>query len=173
MDAAELITKLDLLPHPEGGHFRETYRSTQRVRDPANETFIRSAGTSILYLLCAGQISRLHRLASDELWHFYLGGPLCVVQIAPTGELSEQLLGPDLDRGQFLQVVVPAGSWFGARLHGSAPFALVGCTVAPGFEFQDLELGQPERLLERYPEHRQVIVELTLAPSDPGPRSNS
>lgn len=163
MDTAELIRDLGLLPHPEGGHFRETYRSTQRVQHPANENSVRSAGTSILYLLCRGQISRLHRLTSDELWHFHLGGPLGVVQIAPSGELSEQLLGPDLGCGHCLQVVVPAGSWFGARLHGSAPFSLVGCTVAPGFEFEDLELGQRKRLLERFPQHCQVVLELTSA----------
>lgn len=136
--ADELIKHYNLLPHPEGGYFQETYK--------AKETFItergeRSASTGIFYLLKKGQGSKLHRIKSDEMWHFYEGDPLIVYEENEKGERKETVLGRDFKKGQKLQYVVPAGVWFGAYLPEGSEFALVGCTVSPGFDFQDFELA--------------------------------
>jgi len=151
-----------LQPHPEGGHYRETYRSSVPVAVAGAEvTDMRPAGTAIYFLLCQGDKSRLHRLRFDEIWHFYLGGPLRLVVISESGQEESFTLGSNLVAGHKLQHVVPAGSWFGAYpLPGSA-YSLVGCTVAPGFAFQDFTLGEHEKLLELYPHLRQTILQLT------------
>lgn len=149
----DLIARLRLAPHPEGGWYRETYRAAPVAG--------RSASTAILFLLPAGAKSRLHRIPADELWHFHLGGPLTVSSISPSGELEEAVLGPELAAGHALQHVVPAGSWFGAAPDPGTEFSLVACTVAPGFEFADLELGRRDELLESFPGARAVIEKLT------------
>lgn len=147
--AARWIRSLGLTPHPEGGHYRETYRGAGNV------------STAIYFLLEGRQVSRLHRIRSDELWHLYAGGPLTVSAIAPAGTLTEFTLGGDLDAGQAPQGVVPAGHWFGAVLAAPDTFALVGCTVAPGFDFADLELARREALLAAFPQHAALIERLT------------
>jgi predicted cupin superfamily sugar epimerase len=153
--AAGLVRRLRLKPHPEGGFYRETYRAAGRVRG-------RSLSTAILFLLPRGCVSRLHRINSDEMWHFYAGGPLIVVELdAGTGGARRTRLGP----GRF-QHVVKAGTWFGARLAPGAPFALVGCTVAPGFDFRDFELGRRDELMRRFPRGRRAIAELCGAAAD-------
>ncbi|MCM0082405.1 cupin domain-containing protein [Geomonas sp. Red32] len=160
----ELVARLGLTRHPEGGWFRETYRSPEIVGTGAlPERFggSRSFCTSIYFLLEAGDISALHRIKSDELWHFHLGSPLTVQVITPEGERRELRLGSDLAAGESLQAVVPAGCWFGAELSGGEGFALVGCTVSPGFDFADFEMGERGSLLALFPAHRELITRLT------------
>jgi predicted cupin superfamily sugar epimerase len=117
--------------------------------------------TAILFLLDAGRISRLHRLKSDELWHFYDGEPLDVISIDPSGKRVDHLLGRSRSQGQKLQACVPAGWWFGARVATGSAWSLVGCTVAPGFEFTDFELANRTDLVARLPQHADIIGELT------------
>jgi predicted cupin superfamily sugar epimerase len=157
---AELVESLGLAPHPEGGFFRETYRAAERFT-PEGIGAPRAVSTAILYLLGEGDKSRLHRIKSDELWHYHLGGGLRLTQLLPGGRIEETLLGPDLAAGQKLQHAVPAGAWFGAEPLAGAGFCLVGCTVAPGFDFADFELGKRNALVEEYPLAREAIVRLT------------
>src|SRR5438270_7108898 len=105
--------------------------------------------------------SALHRLRSDEMWHFYAGSPLVVQMIDAAGDYSSVLLGMNPEAGELFQAVVKAGCWFGASLHHAAEFALVGCTVAPGFDYADFEMGKREKLARRFPQHRAVIETLT------------
>ncbi len=158
--AEELIRRLRLEPHPEGGFFRETYRSHLPVTTPHGE---RAASTAIYFLLREGELSRLHRIKSDELWHFHAGGPLTVAALLPDGSVRRSVLGPDPAAGQAFQLTVPAGSWFGARPEPGAGFTLAGCTVAPGFDFADFELADRAELLRRYPAAAALIEEFTLS----------
>lgn len=162
--AAFWIDHLGLTPHPEGGHFRETYRAAQGIPEPALPARYggpRPASTAIYFLLRAGEVSALHRIKSDELWHFYAGGPLVVSLIDPGGTRHDLTLGPNPAEGQQFQATVPAGAWFGAALRPGAAYGLVGCTVAPGFEFADFELADRRALLRRYPQHAALIEDLT------------
>ena len=113
------------------------------------------------FLLRRGETSRLHRLKSDEVWHFYGGGPLTVAEIAPDGTTRETVLGPDLDAGQTPQHVVPAGSWFGAFPAAGTDFSFVGCTVAPGFDFSDFEMAARDELTQRFPHAAALRRKLT------------
>jgi uncharacterized protein len=163
MTAGYLIEYLELVHHPEGGWFRESYRSQEQVQtDALPQRFggERSFGTAIYFLLESGDISALHRIKSDEIWHFYAGVPLLIHLIFPDGGYQMVQLGADLTAGQQFQAVVPAGCWFGAELSGEG-FALVGCTVAPGFDFTDFELARRTELQDVYPEHATLITRLT------------
>jgi predicted cupin superfamily sugar epimerase len=140
-----LIEQLQLSPHPEGGHFRETYRAGQTVPTPRGP---RPASTAILFLLQAGERSRWHRLHSDEVWHFHAGGGLLVHQISPSGIAQTTRLGMELSSGERPQHVVPAGHWFAAEPISGRAWSLVSCTVAPGFTFADFELAAPDQLAE-------------------------
>ncbi|MEM9024026.1 MAG: cupin domain-containing protein [Bacteroidota bacterium] len=159
---------LQLMPHPEGWAFREVYRSDETLSSahlPERYAGGRSFATSIYFLLRAGEFSALHRLQSDELWHFYEGDPLTVYSILPDGRLETLLLGRDPEQGQVMQGVVKAGSWFGSRVAPSGAFSLVGCTVAPGFDFADFELADRHALEQQFPEHRELIHALTPNPA--------
>jgi predicted cupin superfamily sugar epimerase len=161
MKQSDLVTSLGLLPHPEGGFYKETWRSPVNV-DVDGRT--RSASTAILYLLGADDFSALHRIRSDEVWHFYAGADLQIVSFDEHGALLQQRLGQDRATGAVPQLVVPAGRWFGARLwqrDDAHAYAFVGCTVAPGFEFADLELGPRAALLRQFPAHEDTIVAMT------------
>ena len=163
-DAQYWIDRLSLSPHPEGGYYRVTYQSTLTIaQDALPSTFHgdRCASTAIYFLLAEGDFSAFHRLASDELWHFYAGSALIVYVIDPEGNYSELQLGDGFEAGEVFQAVVKAGSWFASRLKDSAGFALVGCTVAPGFDFADFEMAKRSELTAAYPEHRKLIEELT------------
>jgi predicted cupin superfamily sugar epimerase len=163
-DARGWIDALGLTPHPEGGWFRETYRSAESIAHlPARFDGPRACSTAIYFLLARGERSALHRLRSDELWHAYDGGPLVVTVLHDDGRLEEHRLGLDVARGESPQVVVPAGRWFGARLADGAAYALVGCTVAPGFDFADFELASRRALTARFPQHRDAVERLTEA----------
>jgi predicted cupin superfamily sugar epimerase len=163
-DATYWIEKLGLEQHPEGGYYRQTYRADLILPQealPTQFTGSRPASTAIYFLLGGEDFSALHRLRSDELWHFYVGGSLIVHVLEENGQHSEIQLGSDPEAGEVLQAVVKAGRWFASRLKDSRSFALVGCTVAPGFDFGDFELAKREDLLERYPQHRQLIQSST------------
>jgi len=164
MDAKEIIARLNLTPHPEGGYFRETYRAAEAIGQPALPPRFggdRSISTAIYYLLEAGDCSHFHRIRSDEVWHFYAGDPLNVVEIDPAGHLKTTRLGGDIEAGTVFQHTVPAGVWFGAEPAEGSRFALVGCTVAPGFDFADFEISKRDVLLAEYPAHRDWIQRLT------------
>jgi predicted cupin superfamily sugar epimerase len=158
------IDKLALRPHPEGGFYRETYRSDRRVlieNQPGDTKRARAASTTIYFLLNGDDFSAFHRLRSDETWHFYVGGTLVVHVIDHVGQTLEMVLGPDPDKNESFQAVVRAGCWFGSRPKEPKSFALLGCTVAPGFEFEDFELGKRGDLLTQFPQHRELITMLT------------
>jgi uncharacterized protein len=162
--AGELVKELELARHPEGGWYRESYRCAEGVRaDALPERFggQRSFCTAIYFLLERGDISALHRIKADEMWHFYSGSPLTVHIITPAGEQRQLVLGSDLLSGASFQGVVPAGCWFGAEISGEGDYALVGCTVAPGFDFADFEMADRNELLLQYPVHAEMIGRLT------------
>jgi uncharacterized protein len=158
------IDKLDLIAHPEGGYYRETYRSPLSIpREglPPQFTGARLVSTAIYFLLEGENFSAFHRLRSDELWHFYAGSPTTVHVIEPDGGYSEIQLGSDPDSGYVLQAAVKAGCWFASRVRDPGTFALAGCTVAPGFDCADCELGKRAELVRLYPQHRKLIESLT------------
>ena len=158
------IDRLHLSPHPEGGHYRQTYRSDLtivRSALPSGFNGDRAASTAIYFLLDGRDFSAFHRIAADELWHFYAGSTLVVSVLDPEGNHHELLLGDRPEAGEVFQAVVKAGCWFASRLKDEAGYALVGCTVAPGFDFADFELATRSQLLRIYPMHQQLITELT------------
>ena len=162
--AAELIERLGLVRHPEGGWYRETYRSAGAIPGallPERCEGERSICSAIYFLLERGDISVLHRIKSDELWHFYAGASLTVHVITPRGAYYPLRLGCDIAAGEQFQAVVPAGCWFGAEIPANGAYSLVGCTVAPGFDFADFEIGDREQLLQRFPTHAAIIRRLT------------
>jgi uncharacterized protein len=163
--AEEIIRALELVPHPkEGGYFRETYRDGEMWPSAALQgryQGTRSASTAIYYLLTPNTFSALHRLQTDEIFHFYLGGPVRMLQLFPDGTGRTLQLGPGVLAGQQLQVIVPRGIWQGSFLEAGSDFALLGCTVAPGFDFADYESGDRERLLGQYPEFADLVRRLT------------
>ncbi len=160
--AEEWIKNLNLQRHPEGGWFAEVYRAPGHIPESAlhNHGGDRPYMTSIYFMLAAGEVSRLHRLKSDEIWYHHAGGSLTVHQIAENGYYSAVSLGADLGTGQQFQLVVKAGVWFGATVEGYDT-ALVGCAVAPGFDFADFELGSRVSLLASFPQHYEIISRLT------------
>ena len=161
-DIRDLIKTLDLSPHPEGGFFKETYRASGSISGPALPSVFgteRAYATSILFLLPEGQKSRFHRLRQDEVWHFHLGGPLRLAMISPSGQAGEITLGPKINSGHLLQFAVPGGVWFAATPKAGSVFSLVGCTVAPGFDFTDFELADEAEMKKHYPQHYGLISE--------------
>lgn len=161
----DLIQRLKLEPHPkEGGYFRETYRSAASSSQ-AGYHGPRNHGTAIYYLLKPGTFSALHRLRGDEIFHFYLGDPVRMLQLFSDGTSRTIILGPHLDQEQHVQVVVPGGVWQGTLLEPGSNFALLGCTVAPGFDYADYEHGDRETLLRAYPDQRDLIEKLATPPA--------
>jgi predicted cupin superfamily sugar epimerase len=159
-----LITQLDLKPHPEGGYYRETYRSDEIIGKevlPERYTGDRSFGTAIYYLLTRETFSAIHRLKTDEVYHFYLGDPVELVQLLPDGSGCLVTLGNDITGGTQLQTMVPHGTWHGARLAEGGKYALLGTTVSPGFEFADNEIGDRTDLIRSYPSFSDTIIALT------------
>lgn len=139
----QLIRALELVPHPEGGHYRETYRAQDLVPTPRGP---RAASTAILFLLAAGEASHWHRIHSDEAWHHHGGGRLLIYELSPGGSTRRTGLGLNLAAGDRPQHVVPAGSWFAAEPAPASPWSLMSCTVAPGFDFRDFALARPDAL---------------------------
>ena len=161
----DVIRMLSLVPLPrEGGFFRETYRSDLRIPVsalPPVYTGSRHAGTAIYYLLTPSTVSLLHRLPGDEIFHFYLGDPVEMVQLHPDGKVYSFVIGNDLVRGMHPQVLVPGGVWQGSRLVAGGRFALMGTTMAPGFEADDFKAGNRAVLLRKFPEYAHLIRALT------------
>ena len=158
-DACYWIEKLELARHPEGGYFRETYRSDEVVSAaglPARFGAPRAFSTAIYFLLPGNECSAFHRIKSDELWHFYAGSGLTIHIIEPNGTYTH--LGLD---GEHFQALVRADWWFGATVDDPQSFSLVGCTVAPGFDFADFELAGRDAIIELFPQHRAIIERLT------------
>ncbi len=165
MNAGKLKALLNLVPLSfEGGYYAETYRSAQTIPPECLDSRYsgpRTVGTAIYYLLELDTFSELHRVASDEIFHFYLGDPVEMLQLWPDGSAKKVLIGTDIKSGMVPQVVVPHGVWQGTRLVAGGRFALLGCTVSPGFDYADYESGSRRHLCEEYPEHRDMIRALT------------
>ncbi len=163
MTADEIKTLLRLEPHPiEGGSFRRTYTSTLSVQvKRSGQMATRAIGTAIYYLLEPGTFSEMHVLSSDELFHFYLGDPVEMLQLWPDGRSKVVILGPDLPAGQHVQLLVPAGVWQGTRLIGDGKVALLGCSVVPGFDFADYTSGNYADLAAGWPAEAPRIRTLT------------
>jgi uncharacterized protein len=161
MNAAYWIRKLDLLPHPEGGYYRETYRSGSTIHAGRFDKH-RNVCTVIYFLLQEKDKSHFHRIRSDELWFFHQGAVMEILMLDEKG-LSTILLGKNPEAGESLQAIIPAHTWFAIRLRQQQDFALVSCTVAPGFEFSDFELGKKEIMKKKFPLHAQLIEEMCLS----------
>ncbi len=165
------IKKLKLKPHPEGGHYREVYRSGEKVHAehlPDRFKGARTFSTAIYFLLRPGELSRLHRIKSDEVWHFYRGLPLTIHMFGSSGSYKAVRLGENPERGEHYQFMVPAGTWFGVTVTGNGvdetghihdDFALAGCTVAPGFDFEDFEMAG-DKIVTAYPGYQDVLRKL-------------
>jgi predicted cupin superfamily sugar epimerase len=158
MTADEIIQLLDLKPHPEGGFYREAFKSQALIPGLKPPRF---CSTAIYYMLAAGTVSKIHRLASDEIFHFYMGDPVTWVLLKPNGKIEKTVLGSGLSQGQTPQMAVQAGTWFGGYLNDGGKFALMGTTMAPGFEFEDFALGDRKELIARFPQAEADIARLT------------
>ncbi len=158
------ISKLGLIPHPEGGYYTEFYRSEETfikkylpVRYSGNRNF----STSIYFLLSEKNVSNFHRLQSDELWHFYNGSGLIIYVLNDVQGLTKIYLGNDLESNENFQVVIKAGDWFAAEVKDKCSYTLLGCTVAPGFDFSDFEMAKRDTLLNKFVEHKDLIMQFT------------
>jgi predicted cupin superfamily sugar epimerase len=163
LSTAEIVAYYQLLPHPEGGYYKETYRSKEQLEVdslPARFNGNRCFSTAIYFLLAKGNFSAFHRIQSDETWHFYAGQALNIFVIHDDGVLETILLGQELTKGQTFQATVPAGAWFASCPAEDTEFSFVGCTVAPGFDFIDFELALADQLIASYPQHAALIGKL-------------
>lgn len=154
------IDLLKLKKHPEGGYYRENYRSEEIIHKknlPDRYSGFRNFSTSIYFLLESHEFSAFHRIKSDEIWHFYAGSPLTIISINGNGQLTESNLGNNPENGEVFQHTIPKGNWFMARVNGAGSFSLAGCTVAPGFDFDDFELGKKDELIRKFPGHAQLL----------------
>lgn len=159
-----LIEKLNLLPHPEGGYFSETYRSKEIIKKanlPARYNGDRNLCTSIYFLLDDNNFSAFHRLKTDEVWYFHYGNSLLLNTIDEHGNLSQIILGPDFQSGQKFRHTVPAGHWMSASVLNEQGFSLVGCSMSPGFDYDDFELADRKKLIELFPWHKVIIEKYT------------
>jgi uncharacterized protein len=157
------IARLGLMAHPEGGFYKETYRSTENIPIsglPPRFDSPRSFSTAIYFLLRSQDKSHFHRIKSDELWHFHFGSSLNIY-ILHEHEISILKLGSNIGDGESLQVAIPANCWFGALVSNPNSYTLASCTVAPGFDFKDFHIGEREQLLQDFPLHSDIITELT------------
>jgi uncharacterized protein len=159
----QLIEQFNLIPHPEGGYYKETYRSTETISQdalPARFPGDRNFSTAIYFLLEKGNFSAFHNIKSDECWHFYAGGTLNIYMIHLNGNIETVHLGSDIEKGETFQYVVPAGCWFASAPSANAAFSFVGCTVSPGFDFADFEMANADMLTRLYPQHKAIIKKL-------------
>lgn len=158
------INKLGLIKHPEGGYFKETYRSQEilSVKSlPERYNSFRSYSTSIYFLLDNQEFSAFHRIKSDEIWHFHIGSTVTLYLIHSSGKLMEFKLGSNPEKGESLQLIIPKNHWFAAEVKDPDSFCLMACTVAPGFDFNDFELGNKAALNKKHPQHQQLIKKFT------------
>lgn len=164
-EVRRLIRYLNLSPHPEGGYFCENYRSAgvidkSGLPDYYNEN--RSFSTAIYFMLPKGHISHFHKVKTDEVWHFYGGGSLTLIQIFENGRREDVQIGSNVFEGEHLQYVVPANCWFAAFPNDDVEYSLVGCTVSPGFDYKDFELGSKQELADRFPQHAALFDKYSL-----------
>ncbi len=160
----KIIDRLELQSHPEGGYFKEVYRSSGTIdEENLGEDFSgpRNYATSIYFLLTSESFSAFHRIKQDEIWHFYKGSPIKLHIISDTGIYSYAIIGNDVETGQNPQFVVKAKDWFAAEVIDKNAYTLVGCTVSPGFDFKDFELPERDMLISKFPEHRNIITTFT------------
>jgi uncharacterized protein len=158
------ISKLQMSKHPEGGWFKEVYRADEAIKkEHLHQRYSgeRHHSTSIYFMLTSDTFSAFHRIKSDELWHFYTGSAVTVYIIDEAGNYSEIVLGSNAEKGEVFQCVIPRGAWFGAMVNEPDSFTLVGCTVAPGFHFDDFELAKRNEMMKKYPKHKEIIERLT------------
>ena len=161
-DAAFYINYLQLKSHPEGGFYKETYRSTQNIPAVSLHDFNgeRSYSTAIYYLLEKDNYSAFHKIKSDECWHYYAGDVLLIHVLNSDGSYQCIRLGAAIDKGEFLQFVVPANTWFASECAAESYFVLTGCTVAPGFDFADFEMAYRKNLVAEFPSFENIISRL-------------
>lgn len=168
----DIVSQYTMQPHPKGGYYRETYRSPGLIPYSAlaarGHKGDRAFSTAILYLLPGGAQTMLNRLKSDELLHFYLGGPMTLVKIMPNGIVVEVTMGHDVADGHQVQHVVEAGCWFSSYCNPGTPYSLIGCTVAPGFDFADFEMPNRAALIKEFPQAKDVIERFASSPSGRG-----
>jgi predicted cupin superfamily sugar epimerase len=159
-----IIRTLDLKPHPEGGYYKETYRSIGKIKASSlgsNYNSERNYSTCIYFLLTSDNFSAFHRIKQDEVWHFYDGSPIRLNVISETGIHTEHIIGSSLSKGEIPQFIVKGGDWFAAEVINDDSYALVGCTVSPGFSFEDFELISRKELIELFPDNSEIISKLT------------
>lgn len=164
MNKNHIIVNLKLTPHPEGGYYRETYRSPGIIEQNSlsvNYSGARNYSTCIYFMLESESFSALHRILQDEIWHFYEGSPIRMHLISPDGEYTTVRIGRDIENGEVPQFVVPGGFYFGAEVIEDNSFSLVGCTVSPGFDFADFDLPKAADLINKFPHLESVIKKLT------------
>ncbi|RKY95152.1 MAG: hypothetical protein DRQ13_07450 [Ignavibacteriae bacterium] len=161
--AQKYIEKLQLKLHPEGGYYKEIYRAGEIILPehlPKRYKSSRNFSTSIYFLLEGNQVSNFHRLKSDEQWHFYDGSSIVLYVIDEAGNLNKILLGRSIEKGESLQTVIKYNSWFAAELSNKTSFALISCTVTPGFDFNDFELGNRDELIKTFPHFGELFYKL-------------
>ena len=164
LDSKTIVEKLQLKPHPEGGFFIEVYRSNEILNSgslPKRYLSDRNISTSIYYLLENKQFSAFHKLKSDETWHFYFGSSLLLHVIDENRNYKKIILGNDFTNGEVFQVTVLRNNWFAAEVSDKDSFSLIGATVAPGFDFNDFEMGERDKLINNFPEQENLITRLT------------
>lgn len=165
MDKAQYwIDFLELTPHPEGGYFREIYSSKIYVEGNLLSNKIigkRNLSTSIYFLLQSGDVSRFHRLRSDEIWYYHTGSSLTIYTIDNNGNRRDIMLGKEIENGEVFQAIIPAGTVFGASVNVPNSFTIAGCMVSPGFNSEDFELLDRKWLLNKYPQHQDIILKMT------------
>jgi predicted cupin superfamily sugar epimerase len=164
MSAKEIITHFNLTAHPEGGYFKETYRSKGKILEENLAEYFegnRNYYTSIYFLLTSDKFSAFHKINQDEIWHFYTGSTLKLHQISPEGKYSFVLIGNDFANGEVPQYTVPAHHYFAAEVIADNSLSFVGCNVSPGFDFRDFVLPSRQTLISEFPNHQQIITQLT------------
>lgn len=162
--AEDIIQQLQLTKHPEGGYFKEVYRSKESIQAnhlPERFKGSRNFGTAIYFLLKRNEISAFHKINQDEIWHYYDGSSLIMHTIDEQGKYGKHIIGKDIDKGECPQLVIPSNVWMAAEIEDKSSFVLVGCTTAPGFDFKDFELAEAKQLLDLFPQHKELIFKFT------------
>ncbi|MEM9341048.1 MAG: cupin domain-containing protein [Bacteroidota bacterium] len=159
-----MTEKLALSPHPEGGFYKETYRSKETIDEnclPPAYTGSRDFATSIYFLLTSDSFSAFHKISQDEVWHFYEGSPVELHIISLDGKHKKQIIGPNISEGEVYQLVVPQNNWFASKVMEPESYSLVGCTAAPGFDFADFTMAERNELTDQFPHHEKIITAFT------------